>query len=135
MKLVFATHNAGKIKEMRLLLADLSIQVMSADEAGVTEDPIEDGATFEENALIKARFVARRAQEWAVADDSGICIDALGGKPGVQSARWAKDHVAATLQALEGVNQGKRDAEFKSAAALVAQMVGRGHLPDRFLAA
>ena len=120
MKLVFATQNEGKVREMRLLLADTGIEVLSAREAGVTEDPIEDGVTFEENALIKARFVAERTQEWAVADDSGICIDALGGKPGVHSARWTKDHVAATLQALEGVNQVKRGAEFKSAAALVA---------------
>lgn len=60
MRLVFATHNQGKIREMREILKDPSVEVVSADEAGVTEDPVEDGTTFEENAMKKARFVSER---------------------------------------------------------------------------
>ncbi|MBU0648939.1 non-canonical purine NTP pyrophosphatase, partial [Patescibacteria group bacterium] len=89
MKIIFATHNVGKIKEMRALLRDLDVDVLSADEAGVTEDVVEDGETFEENALKKARFVCEKSGEWAVADDSGVCIKELGCRPGVMTARWA----------------------------------------------
>lgn len=126
MKLIFATHNIGKVKEIRTLLEGLPVEVMSADEAGVREDVVEDGATFQENALKKARFVAERTGEWAVADDSGVCIEVLGGKPGVHSARWAGEDatdevmVGHTLRAVEDVPEGKREAWFESAVALVA---------------
>ncbi len=114
MKLIFATHNTGKVEEMRVLLEDTNIEVMSADEAGVDGEVIEDGQTFEENALKKAKFVSRAASAWAVADDSGCCIDALGGLPGVNSARWAgKDAgdqaiVDHTLESMKDVPEGKR---------------------------
>ncbi len=126
MRLVFATHNPGKIPEMHAILAGLPLDVCSADDAGVHEDVVEDGKTFAENALKKARFVAKQSGEWAVADDSGLCINALDGKPGVYSARWAGEHatgetlVRRTLEELQNVPDGKRQAWFASCAALVA---------------
>ncbi|MEK7665942.1 MAG: RdgB/HAM1 family non-canonical purine NTP pyrophosphatase [Patescibacteria group bacterium] len=126
MKLVFATHNAGKLKEMRDMLAELKIDVLSADEVGVTEDIVEDGATFEENALKKARYVAVKSGEWAVADDSGICIDALDGAPGVNTARWAGPNagdeglIRHTLEMVRDVPEGKRGAHMVSCVAIVA---------------
>lgn len=126
MKLIFATHNVGKVKEMRALLEGLPVEVVSADEAGVREDVLEDGVTFQENALKKARFMAEHTREWAVADDSGVCIGALDGKPGVHSARWAGEGAADevivdyTLTAMKHIPEGKREAWFASAVALVA---------------
>lgn len=126
MKLIFATHNPGKIKEMRQLLADLKIEVMSAADAGFTESIIEDGTTFEENASKKAWEVAKTLNEWAVADDSGICIEALGCRPGVESARWAGQDVSDeeiiehTLEETKHVPEAQRKAWFESAVALFA---------------
>ncbi len=125
MKLIFATHNQGKLKEMRALLAGLAFEVLSADEAGVTEDVIEDGTTFEENSLKKARFVSEKTGEWVAADDSGICIDVLGGAPGVFSARWAGEGgsddalVSKTLLMMKDVPEEKRDAHFETVATLI----------------
>ncbi len=125
MKLIFATHNAGKVKEMRAMLDGLDIEVLSADEAGITEDVVEGGKTFKENAIKKARFVVSKS-EWAVADDSGICIDALGGEPGVYSARWAGENVSAetliarTLERLSNAPEEKRQACFVSTLVLCA---------------
>lgn len=87
MKIVFASHNQGKIVEMKRMLQ--GFDVLSAEEAGVTEDVVEDRDTFAGNALKKARFMAEKTGCWAVADDSGLCIEALDGAPGVYSARWA----------------------------------------------
>ncbi|KKW33357.1 MAG: Non-canonical purine NTP pyrophosphatase [Candidatus Uhrbacteria bacterium GW2011_GWA2_52_8d] len=125
-RLIFATHNPGKIEEMRQLVADLGMDVLSADEAGVHEDVEEDGTTFAENAFKKARFVASKTGEWAVADDSGIMIDALAGRPGVYTARWAgegasdEELVRHTLEQLKDVEEGKRGASFHSVVALVS---------------
>lgn len=126
MQLIFATHNPGKVIEMKQILLGLPFEVMSADDAGVHEDVVEDGMTFEENALKKARFVSQQTGQWSVADDSGLSIDALDGAPGVFSARWAGEGatgeqiVAYTLKELEGVPEHRRSAWFESAAALVA---------------
>lgn len=126
MQIVFATHNVGKIREMRALLAGLSVEALSADEAGVHDDVVEDGATFEENATKKARHVVERTHHWAVADDSGIRIDALDGAPGVYTARWAGEGASGealvqhTLTQMVDVLEGKRRAHFQSALALVA---------------
>lgn len=87
-RLVLATHNKGKLKEVRALLAPYEITVLSAGDIALDE-PEETGATFAENARLKAHAVAKAAQLPALADDSGLCIDALGGAPGVFSARWA----------------------------------------------
>ncbi len=125
-KLVFATHNPGKLFEMRQLLADLGVEIVSATDAGVVHEIEEDQDTFAGNALKKAHEVARRTGQWAVADDSGVCIDALDGRPGVFTARWAGEGasdaklVAFTLEQIKHVPEGQRQASFHSIAALVA---------------
>lgn len=87
-KLVIATHNSGKLAEMRDLLAPYGIEAVSAGELGLSE-PEETGDSFRANAKIKAEAAAQAAKLAAFADDSGIVVDALGGQPGIQSARWA----------------------------------------------
>lgn len=86
---VLASHNKGKLKEMQDLLAPYDIKVQSSVELGLSE-PIEDGETFAENALIKARAAAQESGFIAIADDSGLCVEALDNAPGVYSARWAQ---------------------------------------------
>jgi XTP/dITP diphosphohydrolase len=86
--LVIATHNAGKLREMRELLAPYGIEAQSAGELGLAE-PDETGATFAENARIKAEAAMRATGRVAFADDSGLVVEALGGEPGIHSARWA----------------------------------------------
>ncbi len=96
-KVVIATHNAGKLAEMRELLAPFGIEAVSAGELGLPE-PDETGTMFAENAAIKAHAAARATGLPAFADDSGLCVDALDGAPGIFSARWAgpaKDFAAA----------------------------------------
>ncbi len=88
-KLVVATHNAGKLREMRALLGPYGLDCVSAGELGLAE-PEETGTTFEENALIKGRAAAEAANLPALADDSGLCVEALGGRPGVYTADWAE---------------------------------------------
>lgn len=131
MKIVFATHNSGKLVEMRNLLD--GFEVVSAEEAGVFDDVVEDGETFAENALKKARFVSQKTGEWAVADDSGICIAALDGRPGVYSARWAGENASDdeminfTLNEMKDVDHDNRQAYFVSVAALVSP-AGKEHV-------
>jgi XTP/dITP diphosphohydrolase len=99
-QLVIATHNPGKLAEMRELLAPYGIEAISAGDLGLTE-PDETGTTFQANARIKARAAAQAAQLPAFADDSGLVVDALDGAPGIFSARWAgegKDFLAAMTQ-------------------------------------
>lgn len=126
MKLIFATHNDGKLREMKNILSDLPLEILSAAEAGILEEPIEDGATFADNALIKAKFVAERSGEWTVADDSGLCVESLGGMPGVFSARWAGEGASGeekadkVLRELGEMPMEKRGAYFESALALVS---------------
>ncbi len=88
-KLVVATHNPGKLWEMRALLAPYGVEAVSAAELALPE-PAETGASFAANAELKARAAANAAGLPALADDSGLCIDALGGAPGLHSARWAE---------------------------------------------
>jgi XTP/dITP diphosphohydrolase len=88
-RLVIATHNAGKLWEMRELLAPYGLDAVSAGDLGLPE-PEETGATFHANAELKARAAAQAAGLPALADDSGLCVDALGGAPGLYSARWAE---------------------------------------------
>lgn len=91
-RLVIATHNAGKLKEIQALLAPYGIECLSAGALGLAE-PAETGTTFIENALIKARAAAEASQLPALADDSGLCVDALNGAPGVYTADWAEADV------------------------------------------
>ncbi len=101
-RLVIATHNAGKLAEMRQLLAPYGIDAISADEMQL-EEPDETGMTFRDNARIKAQTAAKATGLPAFADDSGLAVDALGGQPGIHSARWAgpdRDfpHAMATIE-------------------------------------
>lgn len=89
-RVVIATHNPGKLREMRELLAPYGIEAVSAGELGLGE-PEETGTTFHDNARIKAQAAAHAAGLPAFADDSGLAVDALGGEPGIHSARWAGD--------------------------------------------
>jgi XTP/dITP diphosphohydrolase len=86
--LLIATHNAGKVREYRALLADLPLRLHSLADAGITQELEETGNTFEANAILKAQGYAQLSGLWTWADDSGLEIDALGGKPGVHSARY-----------------------------------------------
>ena len=121
-KVVIATHNVGKLHEMRELLAPYGIDAVSAGELGLAE-PEETGASFAGNALIKARAAASASGVPAVSDDSGLCVDALGGAPGIYTAGWAgeaKDFGLA-MQKVEDALQrqcaaaGQRRAHFVSA--------------------
>ena len=130
-KIIFATGNEGKMKEIREILDGLTflgekVQILSMKEAGIDMDIIEDGTTFEENAMIKARAVTGAAKEAIVlADDSGLVIDYLNGEPGIYSARYlGKDTSyrvknANLVQRLEGVPDEKRSARFVCAIAAV----------------
>ena len=122
-RIVIATHNAGKLREMRELLAPYGIEAVSAGELGLAE-PDETGADFPSNALIKAQAAAQGAGLPALADDSGLCVEALGGAPGIFSARWAgesKDFTAAMARIEhEAAKSGSpsRRAHFVSALAV-----------------
>ncbi len=124
--IVLATSNHGKIQELRALLADLPIQFLSAAEVlGEQPSIVEDGATFEANALLKARAIAKATRTLALADDSGLEVDALGGRPGVRSARFAHERAtdaennAALLRELENVEEDARGARFRCVLALL----------------
>ena len=92
-KFVLATHNASKLKEMSAILSQYGVQVVSPGELGLTVDVEETGATFAENAMLKARAVCAAAGLPAIADDSGLCVDALNGGPGVYSARYGGEEL------------------------------------------
>jgi XTP/dITP diphosphohydrolase len=117
MKLVLASSNHGKLEEIRELLKDTGIELVAQSDLGV-EDAEETGTTFVENALIKARHATRATGLPALADDSGICVDALHGAPGLYSARYAGQHGDAArnidklLGALKEVPDSQRSAHF-----------------------
>ena len=92
MKICAATGNAGKLRELRRILEAQGHEVVSQKELGITIEPDETGTTFEENALIKAETICRASGLPTIADDSGLCVDALGGAPGVYSARYCGRH-------------------------------------------
>jgi len=116
-QLVIASNNRGKIAELTELLAPLGIRPVAQGELGVSEAE-EPAVTFVENAILKARHAARSTGLPALADDSGLAVDALGGQPGVRSARFAgdqasdQDNVQALLEALADVPDGDRGAQF-----------------------
>jgi XTP/dITP diphosphohydrolase len=124
---VLASANAGKLAELRALFdeAELGLEVISQSELGVRSPP-EDGTTFVENALVKARHAARATGLPAIADDSGLAVAALGGAPGVRSARYAGEladdraNVAKLLAALASVPEGRRCARFHCVLVAVA---------------
>ena len=92
MKLILATNNAHKVTEMKAILAPYFDEILSMREAGIDHETIEDGETFMENAVKKARELAEISGCCAIADDSGLCVDALGGAPGIYSARFSGQH-------------------------------------------
>lgn len=122
MKIVVASGNKAKLREIAQIFQ--GYEIVSMQEAGFTDDIEENGSTFEENALIKARAVSRALGVNALADDSGICVEALGGAPGVLSARFCGRHGddaannALLLEKLKDVPQDRRRAYFESCVAL-----------------
>lgn len=145
-KIVLASGNAGKIREIAELFSDLNFNVVAQKELGI-ESPEETGQTFIENALLKARHAADKSGFPAVADDSGIAVDALGGRPGVWSARYAGDNATdeqnlqLLLEEMTNVADDDRGAGFHCAAVLafpgdefepvVAEAVWRGRILRR----
>ena len=117
-RIIFATGNEGKMKEIRMILADLGVPVLSMKEAGVSADIVEDGKTFEENAAIKAETIRDLTGAIVLADDSGLEIDYLGGEPGIYSARYMGEDTSYDiknqnlLDRLDGVPDEKRTARF-----------------------
>ena len=124
-KIIFATGNQDKMKEIRMILENLGIPVSSMKEAGIDVDIVEDGTTFEENAMIKAEAIAKLTEAIVLADDSGLEIDYLNKEPGIYSARYAGTDTSyeiknnLLLQRLEGVPDEKRTARFVCAIAAV----------------
>lgn len=122
-KIIFATGNQGKMKEIREILADLDAEVLSLKDAGIQADIDENGKTFEENAQIKARAICEMTGEIVLADDSGLEIDYLNKEPGIYSARYMGEDTsyriknANLIQRLEGVPDEKRTARFVCAIA------------------
>jgi XTP/dITP diphosphohydrolase len=120
MKLLVATSNQGKLKEVREILAGLPLELVCLKDLGLPAPP-ETGNTFHDNAAEKATTSARRSGLWTLADDSGLCVDALGGAPGLHSARYAptdEARRAKLLSALKDIPVGRRGAHFQAAVAL-----------------
>ena len=125
-RVVLATGNAGKLAEMRAILAAHELEVIEQGELGI-EPPVEDGASFVANALIKARHAAARSGLPAIADDSGLEVDALGGRPGIHSARYSGSAAneagnnALLLSELGRVPDGRRGARYRCAMVFVRE--------------
>jgi XTP/dITP diphosphohydrolase len=137
-KLVLATRNSGKIIEFRRILEEIApgaVELISVDQFPDLIDVEEIGSTFEENSLLKARYTSEATGLPAIADDSGLCIDALGGAPGIFSARWAGKHgddqanLEKVLEQLKDVPEEKRGAHFLCVASLVLPD-GREHVAE-----
>ncbi|SDG55633.1 XTP/dITP diphosphohydrolase [Sinosporangium album] len=141
LRLVLATRNPGKLRELRRILAEvgLDVELLSLDEFPAIGDIPETGLTFAENSLIKAHAVATATGLPAVADDSGLCVDALSGMPGVFSARWSGGHgddkanLNLLLAQIADVPDGRRGGHFACAAAL-ALPSGTEHVVEGALA-
>lgn len=123
-RIVLASGNAGKIREIADIFAGLDVEIVAQSDFGI-ESPEETGTTFVENALLKARFAANQSGLPAMADDSGIVVDALDGRPGVYSARYAgegasdEDNLELLLQQMQDVPDDRRGGGFHCAAVLV----------------
>ena len=123
MKIIFATNNQDKMKEIHAIMADFPARIVSLKEAGIHADVDENGTSFEENAVIKAEAICRLTGHVTIADDSGLEIDALGGEPGIYSARYMGEDTsyriknANLIERLDGVPNEKRTARFVCAVA------------------
>ncbi|MCZ7643977.1 MAG: RdgB/HAM1 family non-canonical purine NTP pyrophosphatase [Planctomycetota bacterium] len=121
--LVVGTNNTHKLDEIRPLLAGVNVVLRAAGEFGAF-DPIEDGKTLDENAILKARAALNLTGEWSIADDTGLEVDALDGRPGLYAARYAgegctfRDNIAKLLRELDGVPEARRTARFVCVIAL-----------------
>ena len=144
MKIIAATHNKDKIREIRQILADAGVCIGSMSEAWLDAlDVEENGSAFEENATLKAEEVTRLTGIAALADDSGLCVDALAGAPGIYSARYAgpeadtRANNAKLLEAMRDVPEAERTGRYVSAVALAYPdgrlLVGRGECEGRIL--
>ena len=117
-KIIFATGNAGKLREIREIMEGTEVEVLSMKEAGISVDVVEDGTTFEENALIKAKAIAEYTDAIVLADDSGLEVDYLDKAPGVYSARFMGEDTSyeiknqAIIDKLDGVPKEQRTARF-----------------------
>jgi XTP/dITP diphosphohydrolase len=139
-RLLVATRSTHKLRELRELLGPLRAQLISLDDAGIPGEAIEDGATFEANAAIKARFFAGLSGLPTLADDSGLEVDALGGGPGVRTRRFAgetasdEDNNRRMLRDLAGLPLNRRTARYRCALALaLPEAAGpRGGMPLRY---
>lgn len=124
-QLIFATGNEGKMREIRQILSDLDYEILSMKEAGIDTDIVEDGDTFEANAIIKAKAIMEETGCLTLADDSGLEIDALGGEPGIYSARYLGEDTSyeiknqKIIERLQDVPEEKRTARFVCAIAAV----------------
>ncbi len=122
-RIIFATGNEGKMKEIRMLLQDLNYDIVSMKEAGIQADIVEDGNTFEENAAIKAKTIMEMTGEMVLADDSGLEVDAMDKAPGIYSARFMGENTSYDvknnyiLDQLKGLPQSERSARFVCAIA------------------
>lgn len=116
--MIFATGNMGKMKEIKAILGDIGEEILSMKEAGIDMDIVEDGSTFEENAIIKAKAVMERTGQLALADDSGLEIDALNKEPGIYSARYMGEDTpyeiknSNLIERMKGVKGKDRSARF-----------------------
>lgn len=125
-EVVIATRNSGKLREIRAILAPLELKILSLRDFPEIPEIIEDGQTFEENAVKKAAAVARQTGRMAIADDSGLAVDALQGRPGVFSSRYAGERATDAeryqklLKEMTGTPQGKRGASFICAIAVAS---------------
>ena len=125
MKFVLASHNQGKLKEMQTILSQLGVEVVMESDVGLALEVEETGTTFAENAELKARAVMEASGLPAIADDSGLCVDALDGAPGVYSARYCGHHGDdeanndKLLAAMQAVPAGQRGAKFVSAVCFI----------------
>ena len=125
MRIIFATGNQHKMKEIREILGDIGLEIVSMKEAGIEADIVEDGKTFEENAMIKATEIAKLCDDIVLADDSGLEIDYLDKAPGIMSARFMGEDTPYTeknraiIEKLDGVEDEKRGAGFVCVMSLV----------------
>jgi len=122
MNIVLATNNPSKAEHIKSQFAKLPIELRTLQECGITEEPVENGKTLEENALIKAKFAWERTGKCSIADDTGIFIDALGGAPGIHSGRFAgvgktiEEGQAFVIEKMKDVKEQDRSAVFRTVA-------------------
>lgn len=144
MKIVLASNNAHKLEELRAILSQLGLEVVSQKEMGITIEPDENGTSFEENSYIKAKAIQDACHMATIADDSGLMVDALDGAPGILSARFGgeacksdRDRLEYLLERLSGVEDTDRGAKFVSVITLLypdgRKLVARGECPGTIL--